>query len=110
MGYGQRRAALGGKREKGAWAAGRRRPGRGQEMTDSADRTTLDDLIVSDPEVLGGRRVFRNTRVPVEALFENLADGLSLDEILEEFETLNRDDVVRVLELTSARLARPRAA
>ena len=70
----------------------------------------LDDLITSDPEILGGRRVFRNTRVPVEALFENLAAGMSLDQILTSFQTLDRSDVVRVLELTSARLADPRAA
>ena len=70
----------------------------------------LDDLITSDPEILGGRRVFRNTRVPVEALFENLAAGMSLDQILTSFRTLDRSDVVRVLELTSARLADPRAA
>ncbi len=71
---------------------------------------TLEDLITSDPQVLGGRRVFRGTRVPVEVLFENLADGMSIDEILDQYDTLDRDDVVRVLELTSSTLARPRAA
>ena len=70
---------------------------------------TLDDLIVSDPEILGGRRVFRGTRVPVEALFENLADGLSIDEILDTYGTLDRNDIVRVLRLTSRTLS-PRAA
>jgi uncharacterized protein (DUF433 family) len=70
----------------------------------------LDDLITSDPQVMGGRRVFRHTRVPVEVLFENLADGMSLEEILDQYETLDRDDVVRVLELTSLALAGPRAA
>ena len=70
----------------------------------------LDDLIVSNSEILGGARVFRGTRVPVEALFDNLADGMSLDEILSNFKTLDRADVVRVLELTSALLASPRAA
>ena len=71
---------------------------------------TLDDLVTSDPEVLGGRRVFRGTRVPIEVLFENLADGMSIDEILDQYESLDRDDVVRVLELASAILAHPRAA
>jgi uncharacterized protein (DUF433 family) len=70
----------------------------------------LDDLIVSNPEILGGRRVFRNTRVPVEALFDNLAAGMSLDQILVSFKTLDKADVVRVLELMSARLAEPKAA
>jgi len=65
----------------------------------------LDDLITSDPEILGGRRVFRGTRVPVEALFENLAAGMSLDEIVDEFRTLDRADLILVLELTSALLS-----
>ena len=71
---------------------------------------TLDDLITSQPDVMGGRRVFRGTRVPVEVLFENLADGMSLDDILHEYETLDRDDIVRVLELASTTLAGQRAA
>jgi uncharacterized protein (DUF433 family) len=77
---------------------------------DSLSQLSIDDLIVSNPEILGGRRVFRNTRVPVEALFDNLAAGMSLDQILMSFKTLDRADVVRVLELMSAQLADPQAA
>ena len=79
-------------------------------MKETGSDPTLDELIVSDSQVLGGRRVFRGTRVPVEVLFENLADGMSIDAILSEYETLDRDDVVRVLELTSSHLAHPHAA
>lgn len=75
-----------------------------------AAKASLDELIVSDPEIMGGRHVFRGTRVPVEVVFENLADGMSLDEILQEYETLNRDDVVRVLELTPAAVSKLFAA
>lgn len=71
---------------------------------------TLDDLITADPEVMGGRRVFRGTRVPIEVLFENLADGLSIDEILSDYETLDRQDVVAVLQLASGAIARADAA
>ena len=77
---------------------------------DPQPQPSLDDLIVSDPDILGGRSVFRGTRVPVEVLFENLADGLSLEQILDEYRTLDRGDVVRVLELTAARLSAPNAA
>jgi uncharacterized protein (DUF433 family) len=42
----------------------------------------MASVIVRDPEILGGRPVFRGTRVPVEALFENLEDGLSINEII----------------------------
>ena len=58
-----------------------------------------NDLPVwSDPERLGGRVCFRGTRVPVDALFDNLAAGLSLDEFLEEFEGVTRAQAVAVLE------------
>lgn len=70
--------------------------------TTAKDRTT--SLIVRDPDVLGGRPVFRGTRVPVDVLFENLADGLTLDEILSTYPTLDRDDVVSALELARRRL------
>ena len=80
-------------------------------MVDETQKTaTLEELITSDPEVLSGRRVFRGTRVPIEVLFENLADGMSIDEILDQYDTLNRDDVVRVLELMPSTLSQPRAA
>jgi uncharacterized protein (DUF433 family) len=65
----------------------------------------LESLITSTPEVMGGRRVFRGTRVPVEVVFENLADGMSLDEILVEYPTLDRQDVVAVIELTARAIA-----
>ena len=67
-------------------------------MSDRRPVTPLHELVVSAPGVMNGRPVFRNTRVPVEVLFENLADGLSLDEILDAYPTLDRDDVVAVLE------------
>lgn len=80
-------------------------------MTEKASSLApLHELVVSIAGVMNGRPVFRNTRVPVEVLFENLADGMSLDEILEEYPTLNRDDVVAVLEQMPAALGAPRAA
>ena len=57
-----------------------------------------DDLITSRPAVMGGRRVFRGTRVPVEVLWENLDDGMTVDEVLAEYETLNRADVLAVID------------
>lgn len=56
-----------------------------------------DSLVVRNPDVMGGRPVFRGTRVPVEVLFENLADGLTLDEILDSYPTLDRADCEAVI-------------
>jgi uncharacterized protein (DUF433 family) len=55
-------------------------------------------LIESDPEKLGGTPVFYGTRVPVKNLFDCLEGGESLDEFLDQFPTVTREQVLRVLE------------
>jgi uncharacterized protein (DUF433 family) len=62
----------------------------------------LSELIVSDPEIMSGAPCFRGTRVPVSVLFENLAAGMTLEEILNTWPSLERDDVLAVLELAGA--------
>lgn len=64
----------------------------------------MASVIVRDPGILGGRPVFRGTRVPVEVLFENLEDGLSIDEIVASYPTLNREDLITCLEGACASL------
>ncbi len=54
--------------------------------------------IWSDPQRLGGAPCFLHTRVPVEAMFANLEDGVSLDEFLAAFEGVKREHAVAVLE------------
>ena len=51
-----------------------------------------------DNEILSGTPVFQGTRVPVSALLDNLEVGVSLDEFLENFPTVKREQAVRVLE------------
>lgn len=46
---------------------------------------------------LGGAWVFRGTRVPVSALFENLRDGATIDQFLEWFPGVSRSQVEAVL-------------
>ena len=43
--------------------------------------------------------MFRGTRIPAEVLFENLADGMSLDEIIDAYPTLNREDALAAIQL-----------
>lgn len=60
--------------------------------------TIAEDLpITADPEVMSGVPVFLGTRVSVSAMLENLEAGISLDEFLENFPTVTRDQAVRVL-------------
>ncbi len=61
-----------------------------------------EPLFASDPEVMGGWLVFRGTRVPVEVLFDNLADGMSLAEILNAYPGLPRASAVAAIELAGA--------
>ena len=62
-------------------------------------KTWPDELpIWSDAERLGGFPCFLNTRVPVEALFANLEDGVSLDEFLDAFAGVKREHALAVLE------------
>lgn len=50
------------------------------------------------PDVVSGAWVFRGTRVPVKALFENLEDGARIDEFLSWFPGVQRQQVEAVLE------------
>ncbi|AMJ63345.1 hypothetical protein AXW83_00160 [Bosea sp. PAMC 26642] len=59
---------------------------------------------------MSGSVVFRGTRVTVDTLFGNLAGGLTLDEILDSFPTLDRKDVMAVLELMPDMIAAAKAA
>ena len=62
------------------------------------------DILTSDPEVLGGERVFAGTRVPVRNLLDYLAAGQSLDEFLADFPSVSREQAVALLELARERL------
>lgn len=55
-------------------------------------------LIHSDPEILGGTPVFVGTRVPAQSLFDHLEAGDSIDDFLEGFPSVRREQVIAVLE------------
>lgn len=65
-----------------------------------------DDILSSDPEIVSGAVVFKGTRVPVDALFENLAGGMSMEEFLENFPTVGREQVEAVLHLAAEDMKR----
>jgi uncharacterized protein (DUF433 family) len=51
-----------------------------------------------DPEKVSGAWVFKGTRVPVKALFENLEDGARVDDLLDWFPGVTREQIDAVLE------------
>jgi len=56
-----------------------------------------EGVIHSDPEILGGAVVFVGTRVPVQSLFDHLEAGDSIDDFLEGFPSVRREQVLAVL-------------
>jgi uncharacterized protein (DUF433 family) len=57
-----------------------------------------EHIVHSDPEILAGTPVFVGTRVPVKALYDYLEGGDSLDEFLDDFPSVTREQAVAVLE------------
>lgn len=64
----------------------------------------VSEVVQVDPEILGGTPVFTGTRVPITVLFENLADGLSLVEILDSYPTIKREQAIEALRIAQDRL------
>jgi uncharacterized protein (DUF433 family) len=55
-------------------------------------------IITSSPDVMGGTPVFAGTRVPVQTLLDYLKAGESIDDFLEGFPTVSREQVIAFLE------------
>jgi len=55
-------------------------------------------IISSSPDVMGGTPVFMGTRVPVQTLLDYLEGGESIDDFLEGFPTVTREQVIAFLE------------
>jgi uncharacterized protein (DUF433 family) len=66
-----------------------------------------NNIIVKDPDILGGTPVFRGTRVPVQALFDSLESGETLKEFLEGFPSVTRDVAIAALEQAKQCLSNP---
>ncbi len=56
-------------------------------------------LIIRDPELLGGTPVFAGTRVPVQTLLDYLEAGHALDDFLDDFPTVRREQATALLQL-----------
>ena len=58
----------------------------------------MSKVIVHDPQILGGEPVFKGTRVPVKSLFDHLEAGDSIDDFLDGFPSVQREQVIILLE------------
>jgi uncharacterized protein (DUF433 family) len=72
--------------------------------------SSVNSVIVQDPETLSGAPVFRGTRVPFQALLDYLEGGETLDEFLKQYPSVTREAAIAALEeaksLLVARLVR----
>ncbi len=65
-----------------------------------------NQLIAISPDVLSGTPVFAGTRVPVQTLLDYLKGGDSIDEFLEGFPTVTREQVISFLEEAEAQIVK----
>jgi uncharacterized protein (DUF433 family) len=61
-------------------------------------------LIVCSPDIMGGTPVFAGTRVPVQTLLDYLKGGETIDDFLEGFPTVSREQVLAFLEEAKDRM------
>ncbi len=61
----------------------------------------MQELITIDDDILSGQPVFKGTRVPVESLFDHLEVGVSLDEFLDDFPTVSKEQAVALLDVAN---------
>jgi uncharacterized protein (DUF433 family) len=59
------------------------------------------NVIIKDPDILGGMPVFAGTRVPMQNLIDYLTTGETIDEFLDDFPTVQREQVIKFIEDTS---------
>jgi uncharacterized protein (DUF433 family) len=62
----------------------------------------MSKVIVQDSEILGGGPVFKGTRVPVKSLFDHLEAGDSIEDFLDGFPGVKREQVITLLEESKA--------
>lgn len=64
--------------------------------------TESQSVIIQDPEILSGEPVFRGTRVPFQVLLDYLEGGDTLDEFLEQYPGVTREQAIAALEEAKA--------
>ena len=65
-----------------------------------------ENVIIKDPNILGGEPVFRGTRVPFKVLIDYLEGGDKLDQFLEEYPSVSRELAIAAIEKARLSLSR----
>ena len=74
-------------------------------MTDDAS-----SLITTDPEILGGKPVIAGTRISVQLILEKLRDGWSIQDLLDDYPHLTREQIIAAIAYAASAMGMPRAS
>jgi uncharacterized protein (DUF433 family) len=64
----------------------------------------ITPIVSTSPDIMGGTPVFSDTRVPVQTLFDYLKEGELIDDFLDGFPTVTREQVIGLLEQAGKQL------
>ena len=70
------------------------------------DTSMNTQIVASSPEVMGGTPVFAGTRVPVQTLMDYIKGGESIDDFLDGFPTVTREQVIAFLEVAQEQIVK----
>jgi len=62
-------------------------------------QTAINDVVWVDPGRMSGEPCFRGTRVPIQAFLDHVEGNCTMDEFLEGFPSVSREQAIRFLEL-----------
>ena len=67
----------------------------------------LSDIITIDKEVQGGTPVFKGTRVPIQTLFWHIESGITINEFIQDFPSVSKEQAINLLEISNHFLSDP---
>ena len=67
----------------------------------------LSDIITIDKEIQGGTPVFKGTRVPVQTLFWHIESGVTIDEFVDDFPSVSKEQAINLLEISNHFFSNP---
>jgi uncharacterized protein (DUF433 family) len=67
-------------------------------------------LITADPEILGGKPVIAGTRISVQLILEKIGDGWSIEDLLEDYPHLTREQIIAAIAYAASAMGWPRAS
>ena len=70
----------------------------------------ISSLITADPEILGGKPVIAGMRISVQLILEKIGDGWSIQDLLEDYPHLTREQVIAAMAYAASVMGMPRAS